>query len=604
MKLYYLIILLTILLSVAFSSKAATYYVNDNSTMDDVFCTAVGSNSNTGTSADPFATLSYVVNTVGLSVGDIVYVDAGTYLSTDANLALNVNDVSIIGAGYDLTYFDNDFSSSDGNRWAIITGDNITIQDLYITGYNYGLGGASALQISGASNVTVTNVMVNENYPGGGASAIVIDGGSTVSFSGGGSNCNPGHSSVAGGGVNVEGNGNGVTFYNYTFSANEKDYQGGSGLYVVGDATTSVVVQNSLFSDNVNGSASGGAGMYVSNGADVTVNRSCFNNNSSSMVSGPNYGGAVMVGRTSSVTLTDCTFDGNSAGPSGNGGAVCVNTVFGSGGAADVSIVRAEFINNTAEDGADLYTEEGFSNAASIDVYQATFSGTAEDVNAFEGTITIDRGGNPSNSNATFVNTLSATLSPNSICPTTVAPCFSTLPVELTQFTFDCFGENLKLKWETATEYNNDHFILERSVSGDVFEFLAKVDGSMNSSEPINYTYTVSESRNRARYYRLTQVDVDGRSETFPSISVNDCGNNYSVWYDISTEEVRIAGDIPKGDLEIQILTLDGRVLPVKISRLSDSEVSISLMNRKSSGVHVVKFLGVSGPVAEKLFFQ
>ena len=77
--------------------------------------------------------------------------DAGTYVSLDANINLSVNGITIQGAGSNLTVFNNNQTSSDANRWANITGDDITIDGVYLTGYNYGPGDASTLYINGAS---------------------------------------------------------------------------------------------------------------------------------------------------------------------------------------------------------------------------------------------------------------------------------------------------------------------------------------------------------------------------------------------------------------------------------------------------------------------
>ena len=96
--------------------KATTYYVNDNSTSADIYTSAIGNNGNPGNASLPFATLEYAVNTVGLIAGDTVFIDAGYFYQTDANLNLNVSNIAIIGAGSALTIFDNDQGSVDANR--------------------------------------------------------------------------------------------------------------------------------------------------------------------------------------------------------------------------------------------------------------------------------------------------------------------------------------------------------------------------------------------------------------------------------------------------------------------------------------------------------
>ena len=270
------------------SSWALNYYVNDNSTSGDVYSTAIGATANNGlTTSTPKASLTEIWNTYGpsgtnvITTGDVIFVDAGTYLALDANLALSVSGISITGAGSSLTIFDNNQTSADANRWATITGDDITITGVYLTGYNYGFGDANVVQITGVSNLTFNDVIVNENLPGGGSSSIVVNGGSEVDFVGGGSSCNPGSASVAGGGVNVEGNGNDVDFIDYKFSANTKDYQGGSGLRVTGDATTTIDIDDCIFSNNTNSSAEGGGAIFIANGATMTIDGTCFNSNTS-----------------------------------------------------------------------------------------------------------------------------------------------------------------------------------------------------------------------------------------------------------------------------------------------------------------------------------
>jgi parallel beta-helix repeat protein len=57
------------------------YYVNDSSTVDDVYCTAAGDDANDGlTPSTPKATLRAILETYDLEPGDGVYVDTGYYL--------------------------------------------------------------------------------------------------------------------------------------------------------------------------------------------------------------------------------------------------------------------------------------------------------------------------------------------------------------------------------------------------------------------------------------------------------------------------------------------------------------------------------------------
>ena len=420
------IIAFLFVLSFFVKASATNYYVNDGSIIGDIYTTAIGNNGNPGTAAAPFASLTHAVNSIGLVSGDTVFVDAGLFYQLDENLLFDVNNVAIIGAGSLLTEFDHDMGGGDFERFGTITADNVTFQGFTITGYDFG-GDAYGILIDGASNVIINDVLAQDSMPGGGSATIVIRGGSSVEFDGGGSNCNS-PTSVAGGGVNVEGNGNNVVFNNYSFSSNFKALQGGSALYIVGDATTAVTLNNSIVADNTNTSGTGGA-VFIS-GSVLNVRGTCFSNNSTNSGSGPKYGGAITVGRGALVNISQCSFSGNSVTNSGKGGAISINTSFsGSGSAAVVNIDTCSFTSNSASsEGNDIYLRVGSGNAATLNLNECSWSGTSLDIRQDNtGTMNIQNSGNPSatGSGINFSNTTSPSTSPATNCPVLVGSCYS-----------------------------------------------------------------------------------------------------------------------------------------------------------------------------------
>lgn len=72
------------------------------------------------------------------------------------------------------------------------------------------------------------------------------------------------------------------------------------------------------------------------------------------------------------------------------------------------------------------------------------------------------------------------------------------------------------LKWTTATEINNSHFIIERRSRNGYFEEIGRVEGFGNSTQLIDYMFedeSTSPKKFGARFYRLNQVDFDGSNE-------------------------------------------------------------------------------------------
>ncbi len=88
----------------------------------------------------------------------------------------------------------------------------------------------------------------------------------------------------------------------------------------------------------------------------------------------------------------------------------------------------------------------------------------------------------------------------------------TTLPVTLTSLTAKAEGGHAKIEWATASEQNNDHFEVERSLDGVKFSKIASVAGQGTTSVPQNYSAYDYNPQNGVNYYRLMQVDLNGQA--------------------------------------------------------------------------------------------
>ena len=68
------------------------------------------------------------------------------------------------------------------------------------------------------------------------------------------------------------------------------------------------------------------------------------------------------------------------------------------------------------------------------------------------------------------------------------------------------------INWATASEANNDYFIVERSYNAADYEPIGEIDGKGNSQELNSYTYMDLNLNNTHQdiYYRIKQIDFDG----------------------------------------------------------------------------------------------
>ncbi|UOQ55149.1 T9SS type A sorting domain-containing protein [Hymenobacter cellulosivorans] len=96
------------------------------------------------------------------------------------------------------------------------------------------------------------------------------------------------------------------------------------------------------------------------------------------------------------------------------------------------------------------------------------------------------------------------------------------LPVELLSFTAqERQPGTVVLDWRTASEKNNKGFAVERSLDAQTWQQLAFVAGRGTTTTSSSYSYSDRETSNATQlYYRLRQVDVDGKVSYSPVANI------------------------------------------------------------------------------------
>ncbi|MFK8160992.1 MAG: T9SS type A sorting domain-containing protein [Lewinella sp.] len=92
------------------------------------------------------------------------------------------------------------------------------------------------------------------------------------------------------------------------------------------------------------------------------------------------------------------------------------------------------------------------------------------------------------------------------------------LPVEWQSVTAEVKKDReVEVRWSTATEAANDHFIVERSTDGSNFLRLGVVPAVGNSAGPEEYQFSDEAAQEGFNYYRIKQVDLD-ESSSYSSV--------------------------------------------------------------------------------------
>jgi hypothetical protein len=143
-------------------------------------------------------------------------------------------------------------------------------------------------------------------------------------------------------------------------------------------------------------------------------------------------------------------------------------------------------------------------------------------------------------------------------------PFNSALPVSISSFTGVQYGESDILKWTSSSEQNNAYFNLQHSTDGIRFVTLQKVLTQAvggNSAAGLYYQTTNSKPSTGHNYYRLQQVDIDGKSTLYANvIDLNRLGKGSSV---------NIYPNPVNDVLNIDLMATEASVTVVKITDMS-----------------------------------
>lgn len=104
--------------------------------------------------------------------------------------------------------------------------------------------------------------------------------------------------------------------------------------------------------------------------------------------------------------------------------------------------------------------------------------------------------------------------------------CCTALPVTFLDFNLWVNYTSVFVNWKTASETNNDYFTVERSSNMKNFEELSRLKGAGNSNRVIEYNTVDDNPIKGASFYRIKQIDFDGKTSYSKTISINFKKNN------------------------------------------------------------------------------
>ena len=196
--------------------------------------------------------------------------------------------------------------------------------------------------------------------------------------------------------------------------------------------------------------------------------------------------------------------------------------------------------------------------------------------------------------------------SSNSTCngEITFTPTSTILPVDLVHFSAKSKDEHIVVEWTTASEFNVDGFIVERSLNGKDFNQIASKDGKGELGVLSNYAIIDSEIKNNTTYYyRLLQKDLDGTIEYSNTVNAKvgfgnewtDFVNSITIYPNPTHSEVTINWNNDKLDvIEVQLINVLGAQvlnlgLNTKVINMVDLPKGIYFIKLRTEDKEVVR---------------
>jgi hypothetical protein len=118
-----------------------------------------------------------------------------------------------------------------------------------------------------------------------------------------------------------------------------------------------------------------------------------------------------------------------------------------------------------------------------------------------------------------------------------------TIPVTGLTFTAQKWQDKVALQWFTLTEYNSSYFELERSDNGNRFVPIFRVAAAGSSNTRRDYNHTDAQPLPKLNYYRIRQVDMDGKV-AYSAVQLVRMGKDkpFTVFPTITSGKVTITG--------------------------------------------------------------
>ena len=189
------------------------------------------------------------------------------------------------------------------------------------------------------------------------------------------------------------------------------------------------------------------------------------------------------------------------------------------------------------------------------------------------------------------------------------------LPIDLMNFGAEVRDKLVLLDWVTAAEENNDYFEILRSKNGLSYEVIGQVFGAGTTNNTMFYAFEDHSPFEGLSYYKLSQTDYDGKSESFGPIAVQNSSEPVgscvlSVYPNpcIGNCKVKLS-NCPQREGQVKLLVTDASGLLINevidVRKFDGSfDIQIDKSNDLKPGIYLISVMDGENYYSEKLIVQ
>ena len=175
-------------------------------------------------------------------------------------------------------------------------------------------------------------------------------------------------------------------------------------------------------------------------------------------------------------------------------------------------------------------------------------------------------------------------------------------PVELMNFTAIGKNANVTLNWQTAMEINNNYFEIQRSADSRTFNAIGRVNGNGNSKEILNYSFDDNNPLEGISYYRLKQVDYNGRYTYSGTLPVSLASGLVTIYPNPATNNIIVKSQ--EELLSITLIDVTGRTIFMQNVEGGEAMQQIALPLTIQKGLYLISVQTKTQTVVQKLILQ